>query len=224
MASAFSSHPAPDAREIADALRVHFVQHNRRVALFAAVTLVGSALMWAALYFVAQWLTLLFVTVVSEGTAPLPRGVSAIFATVAVSLLAYAWVDRRLRPDDRPRDSKPVSEILADLVLAIPRATIAAWSTFTARQCLTEPELALAAGFLARLAQLGRIALPAAGYDLPDAVTREKILLALQITGVIDVLPGKTETSILLSAQRPASLGLAASNAPSADTASRKVG
>lgn len=224
VASAFSTPHAPDARELADALRVHFVHHNRRVAIFSAVTLVASVVMWALLYFVAQWLTLLFVTVVSEGTAPLPCGVSAVFATVAASLLAYAWVDRRLRPDDRPRDSKPAAEILGDIVLAIPRATIAAWSTFTARQHLTETELALAAGFLSRLAPRGRIAMSTVGYDIPDAATREKVLLALQITGVIDVLHGKAETSILLSAQRPASLGLAASSLPSTDTASRKVG
>jgi hypothetical protein len=224
VATAFSSRAAATPREIADALRVHFAEHNRRVAIFAAVSFVVSLLLWAVLYFVAQWLTLLFVTVVSEGTAPLPRGLPVVFATVAVSLLAYAWIDRRLTPDERPRDTKTFREIVADIVLAIPRATIGAWRTVAARQHLSESELALAATFLARLDSVGRIALPSVGYDLPEPATREKILFALQITGVIDVLPGKSETAIFLSAQRPGSLGLAASSAPSAATATRNEG
>lgn len=210
--------------EIADALRVHFAQHNRRATWFAAITLAGSLLMWAALYILAHWLTLLFVTVVSEGTEPLPRGLPIVFATAMAGLLAYAWVDRRLTPDERPRDTKPFVEIAGDIVLAIPRFTISAWSTFTARQHLRDAEIDLAARFLARLMPAGRIPLPSVGYEIPEAAMRERVLFALQITGVIDVIHGREGTSILLSAQRPASLGLAASDVPSTHTASRKDG
>lgn len=198
----------PTAHEIARALRVHFAEHNRRVALIAVGTLAVSLVAWAALYFVAQWLALLFVTVVSEGTAPMPRGVAVVFAAIAASLLAYAWIDRRLRPDERPRDMKSFAEIAADMLLALPRATLGAWSTLTARQHLSDGEIALAADFLARLAAVGRLSLSAAGYDLPDPAARERVLFALQITGVIDVLHGKDGASVLLSAQHPSALGL----------------
>jgi hypothetical protein len=214
--------PAP--YEIAGALRVHFAEHNRRATLFAAGMLALSLVLWLALYFVAHWLTMLFVTVVSEGTAPVPRGVAVVFGAVAACLLAYAWVDRRLRPDERPRDVKPIAEVVADVVLGLPRMTLGAWSTFTARQKLTDTELAQAGEFLARLATAGRVPLSTAGYEMPDTVARERVLFALQITGVIDVIPGKDGTSIYLSAQRPASLGLAASAVPSAHTASRNDG
>lgn len=198
----------PTAHEIAGALRVHFAEHNRRVALFAAAAFAASLLAWAALYGIAHWLTMLFVTVVSEGTAPMPRGVPIVFGTVALSLLAYAWIDRRLRPDERPRDVKPWSDIAADVVLALPRATLGAWSTFAARQHLTDAELEQAASILSRLASAGRLPLATAGYDLPDPAARERVLFALQISGVIDILHGKDGASILLSTQHPSALGL----------------
>lgn len=224
MASADSAAGVPTPREIADALRLHFAEHNRRAEFVAAGMLAVSLVLWLLLYFVAHWLTMLFVTVVSEGTAPVPRGVTVVFGAVAASLLAYAWVDRRLRPDKRPRDVKPFAEVALDVVLGLPRLTLGAWSTFTARQHLTDAEFAQAGAFLARLATAGRVPLSSAGYDMPGVATRERVLFALQITGVIDVIPGREGTSIYLSAQRPASLGLAASNAPSARTASKNDG
>lgn len=215
---------SPGPREIAEALRLHLAEHNRRATIFAGGMLAVSLVLWLVLYFVAHWLTMLFVTVVSEGTAPVPRGVGVVFGAVVASLLAYAWVDRRLRPDERPRDVKPMSEIVADVVLGLPRMTLGAWSTFTARQHLTDADLAQAGEFLARLASTGRVPLSSAGYEMPDSGTRERVLFALQITGVIDVIPGREGTSIYLNAQRPASLGLAASAAPSAHTASQNEG
>jgi hypothetical protein len=222
--SAYSSDGAPSPREIAAALRLHLAEHNRRATLFAAGMLAVSLLLWLALYFVAHWLTMLFVTVVSEGTAPVPRGVGVVFGAVVASLLAYAWVDRRLRPDERPRDVKPFSEVALDVILGLPRLTLGAWATLTARQHLADAELVQAGEFLARLGATGRLAISTAGYEMPDAATRERVLFALQISGVIDVIPGKDGTSIYLSAQRPASLGLAASAAPSARTASQNEG
>lgn len=206
-----SSEPALTSRELAAELRLHFAEHNRRVLFLALSTLVVAAILWAGLYFIAQWLTLLAVTVIGDGTAPIPRGFSSIFATAAAALLAYAWVDRLLTPDDRPRDKKTPGEITQDIVLAIPRATFAIWSTLTARQRLSDGELAQASELLQHLTAVERLPLHAAGYDLPDPAAREKVLFALQLTRVIDIHHGKnSESTISLSAQRPDSLRLTA--------------
>ncbi len=174
-------------REIESALRLHFSRHNARVVLLAALTLAAAAVLWAALYLLAQWLTLLASVAISGEDTPVPRAFPATFAAVAAGLLGCAWLDRRLTPDERARNEKTAREILTDFVLAIPRVTLAAWGTLTAWQRLSRTDLALAAALIEQLATLHRMPLHAAGIEIPDAAAREKILFALQLTEVIDV-------------------------------------
>lgn len=202
--------PAWSSRELAAELRQHFAEHNRHVLWVALGTIAASAVVWTALYFIAQWLTLLAVTVVGDGTASLPRGFSAVFFAVAGALLIYTWIDRLLTPDSRPRDQKSSGEIAQDVILALPRATLSVWSTLTVRQHLSAAELGQAADLLQRLTAVERLPLAAAGYDLPDSAVRERVLAALEITRVIDVLRGKNETTLSLSTHRPDSLRLTA--------------
>ena len=202
--------PSPD--EIVSALRVHFAGHNRTVLLLALATLVAAIALWTTLYFLAEWLTLLALVVIRGEDAPLPHGFGVVFATATVCLLLYAWIDRRLTPNDWPRDHKPAREIAEDFLLAIPRTTLAAWSTLTVRQRLTEVEFAQAGAFLARLAAAGRLPMSAAGYDLPDAVERERVLFALRVTRIIDIDRIKGEFVIRLGDRRPELLRLGAAD------------
>jgi len=198
--------------ELARALARHLEAHNRHALLLALGTAVAALLLWVALYVVARWLTLLAVTVIGDGTAPVPRGFDAVFATAMAGLLAYAWVDRRLTPDDRPRDQKSAVEIAQDLILLIPRVTLAIFSTLGVRQRLPPPELDQAAAFLTRLAGAERLPMQAAGYDFPLAEARDRILLALQITGLIDVLHTREGAIVSLGTRLPAAFRLEPSN------------
>ena len=208
VASELSTDSAPTPAEITAALRRHFAEHNRRVLLLSLATLAGAVALWTAIYVVGQWLTLLFLTVVNGEDTALPSGFAIVYVTAAVCLLVYAWIDRRLTPNDWPRDSKPPREIVEDFLLATPRATLAVWTTLTVRQRLTESELAQAGSFLARLTEFGKLPMSVVGYDIPDVKERERVLFALQITRVIEIDLGKGESMVRLSSQRPAMLRL----------------
>jgi hypothetical protein len=159
-------------------------------------TLAVALVAWTALYFIAQWLTLLFLVAAMSEDRPLPDGFTTVFIFIAGCLIAYAWLDRRLTPDERPRDSRSRGEIATDVVLALPRFTIAAWQNLDARQHLTQAELEQAATFLTHLSSAGTLPIAAAGYDLPDPAEREKILFALELTGLLAILRTARETTL----------------------------
>lgn len=200
------SDEALSPREIAAVLRREIAGHNRRAALLALLAAVAAALLWAALYFVAHWLTLLFLTAARGVDTQVPSAFPDVFAIAAAALLAFAWMDRRLHPDDRPRDKRSPGEIALDVVLAIPRLTLAVWTTLSAWQRLGISELAQAAAFVARLVQERRIRLQSVPLEIPRERARERILYALQILQVIDVRREDGELWVTLNPLRPAAL------------------
>ena len=210
-----NSLPQPDPREIARSLRAHLARHNARVLLLSAATFAGAILLWAVLYAIAQWLTLLALVVVRGEDTSLPRGFPIVFATGALSLLAYAWIDRRLTPDDMPRDEKSAGEIAEDFLLAIPRATLAACSTLTAWQRLTPQEFALAATLLDRLSREQRVAMHSLPLDIPDEEARWRIVFALQLTQIVDMRREDRDYWLVLSPLRPPAFALRPTHASS---------
>ena len=177
----------PEPREIAASLRAHLARHNARVLLLSAATFAAAILLWTVLYVIAQWLTLLALVAARGEDTPLPRGFPTVFGAAVLCLLAYAWIDRRLTPNDMPRDDKSAGEIAEDFLLAIPRTTLAAWSTLTAWQRLTAHEFALAATFLDRLTREHRVPMHSLPLDIPDEAERWRILFALQLTEIVEL-------------------------------------
>ena len=195
-----------EPREIASSLRAHLARHNARVVLLSAATLAAAIVLWAVLYAIAQWLTLLALTIVRGEDTALPRGFPVVFAAAVFCLLAYAWIDRRLTPNDMPRDDKSVGEIAEDFLLAIPRTTLAAWSTLTAWQSLSASEFALAAAFLERLNRERRVAMHSLPIDIPDEEARWRILFALQLTQIVDLRREDRDFWIVPNPLRPQTL------------------
>lgn len=178
-------------------LRRHFAQHNRRVFLLACMTALTTLAAWAALYFLAYWLVLLVVTVDRTVEARMPASFPFVFAGVALTLCALAWVIRRLSPDEFPRDKKSIPEILLDFILTVPRMTLAIWGTLRALQFLDERELALAMQLLQRIERENTLPIYSAPLEIADERMRAKILLALQITEIIEAR--KTKDGIVLA-------------------------
>jgi hypothetical protein len=196
--------------EIESALHAHFGRHNRRVVTLSALTFAAALVLWAGLYVVAQWLTLLAAAAIAGESTPLPPRFPAFFSFGAAALMGLAVIDRWLTRDERVRDEKSGAAICMDFVLAIPRVTLDAWGTLRAWQHLSPSELALAAAFIERLAGVSRLPLHAAAIELPDPSARAKILFALQLTQVIAVQRRDGEFCITLDPLQRQSLRLPA--------------
>lgn len=197
-------------------LRAHFFRHNLRVLLLAAGTALAATACWVVLYGVCCWLLVLAFAVFELPFTRVPRGFGTLFAVAALCAVAYAWIDQRLTPNARPTDKKPVAEIAADFVLAIPRMTLAIGGTLRAWLRLSEMELRQAAELLHRLAEEKRVPMSGVRLEIPDPPTAAHVLFALQLTQIIDVRRDDTEYWLRLNTLRPAGLRLAGEGA--ADT------
>ena len=117
---------------------------------------------------------------------PVERG----FAATAVLLCVLAWMSRRLRPNEAPRDRKSFGENLMDLVLAVPRVTLAIFGTGAAAARLDESELQYAWELLRRMNEADKsVPMHQLPVEIPDARMRKKIVLALQLSGLIEIRP-----------------------------------
>jgi hypothetical protein len=173
-------------------LRAHLQRHNRRVLWLTIATFLFAAALWFALYFVTFWLFLLGHTAVSPfdfqpASGPLVRG----FAATAVVLCLFAWVARRMRPNEAARDHKSFVEHFVDVLLAVPRVTLAIFGMSTAAARLSDAELEHAWRLLVRLND-GTIPMQSLPVDIPDPSMRNRIVLALQLGDLIDIRPTST--------------------------------
>jgi len=189
-------------------LRTHFARHNRHVLLLAVLTLLGAAALWAILYGVCCWLLVLGSATFEMSLTRIPRGFAILFIVAALCAIGYAWLDRRLTPNERPTDDKRVGDVIADFVLAIPRMTLAAGGTLAAWQSVSDADLAQAATLLHRLADEKRLPISSVRLDIPDPTAALRILFALQITQIIEAHRDGNEFWLKLNALRPAALGL----------------
>ena len=111
-------------------LRGHLRRHNRLVLALTIATFIAAAALWAGLYFVVWWLFLLVGTVAKPlefqpASGPLIRG----FVATGALLCAIAYFSRLRRTDERPRDRKSFGEHFLDVLLALPRLTLAIFGT-----------------------------------------------------------------------------------------------
>jgi hypothetical protein len=190
-------------REIAEVIRQELAGHNLRVVLLALLAAAAAAILWVALYAIAYWLTLLFLTAAKGIDTSVPAEFRPAFLYAAAFLLVFAWIDRRLHPDDRPRDKRATGEIVLDFVLMIPRVTLAVGSTLTAWQPLSARELARAASFIQQLDDERRIRLQTMPLEIPSERARARILFALQLTQFIEIRREDHDLWVKLNPLRP---------------------
>ena len=192
----------------ARALREEISQHNLRVVLLAAGTVVMTAALWLLLYFVCTWIVVVALPILDKPQEQMPRGFPILFLVAALCAVVYAWVDRWLTPNERARDKKSAGEIFSELVLAIPRMTLSIGGTLAAWQKLEPSDYLQAAMLLHRIAEEKRVAMSSVRLDILDPTAALRILFALQITQVIDIQRDGQELWLKLNALRPAALRL----------------
>lgn len=189
-------------------LRTHFARHNLRVLLVAGGTLLAVVAAWFLLYFVCTWLIVFGLAVFDLPYVRIPSGFGIVFCVAAGCAVIYAWIDRRLTPNERARDEKRPSEIVEEFVLAIPRMTLAIGGTLAAWQRWEPGDFVQAATLLHRLAGSKRVPMSSVRLDIPDASAALRILFGLQLTQVIEVQREGQEFLLKLNALRPEALRL----------------
>lgn len=175
-------------------LREHFRKHNQWVLGLMAGTIVVTAALWVALYWLTWWLFILGGTALESTDfhpeqGPVMRG----FAAVAILMCGVAWVLQLMRQDARVKDRRGVPGHILDLVLMAPRMTISVFGTGRAVALLNDDDLRHAWRLLQRMRD-ARSAVPVQTLplDIPDSTMRNRIILALQLSGVIDVRAAST--------------------------------
>ncbi len=172
-------------------LREHLRRHNRWVLGITILTLLLAAGLWAGLYLAAWWLFLL------GGTAARPYDfqpdAAALFpgfAATGLVLCLWAWIAHRLRLDAAARDHKGIGEHFMDVLLAVPRMTLSIFGTGGAAARLNDRELEQAWLLLQRMSRAdGPIPMHGLPVDIPDSDMRERIVLALQLSGLVEIRP-----------------------------------
>lgn len=190
-------------------LRDHLARHNLRVLAIAAGTLLAVVGAWLLLYFVCTWLMVMGFAVLDLPYTRIPRGFGIVFVVAGLCAIAYAWIDRRLTPNERVRDEKRPLEIVSEFILAIPRMTLAIGGTLAAWQKWEPGDFLQAASLLHRLAAEKRLPMSSIRVEIPEAGAAMRILFGLQLTQVIEVQREGQEFWLKLNALRPAALRLA---------------
>lgn len=172
---------------LAAALRGEFARHNRRVLALACLTLIVAASLWYIVYAIVYWLALLGLTMIHGLDVKPPNALPALFIYSGGLLVVITALARHWSPDDSPRDHRSPLEWAADLLLAIPRATLAVWGNLSAWQRLDRGDLELAALVVDRLMREGRLPLYSLPLVIAERACRRKVIFALQLVELIEL-------------------------------------
>lgn len=186
------------AEAVPDAVRATFARHNRRALFLGVLTIVFLVAFWGVVYFFLYAATLVFLTATRGVEAQMPPHFAQLFATSAVLFLVLGLVAHQLNPRPVVRDHKSALEIVGEFLLAIPRATLAAWGNFRAYQFLDEHEMALAWQLLQKIEREKRVSLHHVPVEIADSRLREKVLIALQLVELIDFRKSDNELWLVL--------------------------
>lgn len=198
--------PLAETARLQRVLRAQIALHNFRAALLALLTAIVAAGLWFVLRAIAHWLVLLASSVLRGVDARPVADLDSVFWTAAAGLIALAWFERRLNPDERPKDHKTALEITWDFVLAVPRLTLSIWGTLRAWLRLDDQEIANAVALIERLEDEPRLFLSQLPLEIPDSERRFRILFALQLLQIVDIRREDRELCVRLNPLRPPAL------------------
>ena len=196
---AFSATTAPaiDADAAPRALRRYFARHNRQALFLALLSLGASALLWAFIYAVVFWLTLVVLTISrSLNQATLlqvnDRHLISVhfpwwFAVGACLTLVTAAVVRQRVRVARLREARLyLLWVIVELFMAVPNVTFSIWGNLLALTRLRRREAAKAWQLLARIHQEGgRMNLANVRQEIDDENTLRHVMCGLQLVGLI---------------------------------------
>ena len=168
------------------ALRAHLREHRLNVLTASALALIFSAIGWGVLYGGLYWVTMFLQTTLHGGDAVVPKVFHSAFEVCALGLLLVAIVDAYINPHERQVDDRPTIEHIGDILLFLPRLTLAAAQNFKVWLRISSAEIPIAAQLMDRLRQKN-VPLHTLPLDIPNKRTRARVLVALQVSNLAEV-------------------------------------
>lgn len=203
MISSANEDAASPAIDPADAatrrLRRYFAQHNRQALFLATLSLGASVVLWALIYALVYWFSLVATTVsrslnadtISQVNNPdlLGTHFSEWFALGAgASLVVAAIVRQRVRVAWLREARLYLLWVLVELFMAVPNVTFAVWGNLSAITRLRRREAREAWRLLERIHQEGgRMKLANLRQEIDDARTLRRVMFGLQLVGLVAV-------------------------------------
>jgi hypothetical protein len=199
-------------------LRLYFRRHNIQAFTLALFSLVASAILWALIYVLIYWFSLVGATLSrSFNPATLLQidspdlvgpNFPLYFAGGALASLVIAQLVRRRWRPERLREARfYFLWILAELLLSVPNATFAIWGNLSAITRLRRRDAFAAARLLECLDRSeGRLSLGSLRVEIEDEKTLSRVLFSLQVAGLVSVR--ERERGWFLCLEKPGTLAL----------------
>jgi len=175
------------------ALHRKIAAHNRLVTLTALSSSVAVILMWVVLYFLTHWFFTMLSTVVKGVEAEVPQRIDRTFALAVIIEFGAYFLARRSGFYHRLRDERGLLSTGLELCLIPARATVGTVLNFRNRIRFTEEDLVSATDFLVRVVRAGKLPASAVPVEIPNEVSRERVLHALLLLNLIYIRQGKEE-------------------------------
>ena len=186
-------------QRLKEALRRKIASHNRLVRLSTIGAVLGVAIMWGFLYFLANWLPVFFVTIVKGVDAEVPANLHRSILVFFTFWMLVGLIDRLVRARRAESlNATPMESALGTLLIP-PRVTFSIWDNVRNRIWLSEYELEHASDFLERLYARGKMQMQSVPVELPDEHSRERILTALRLTDLVRELEVKKTDYLALT-------------------------
>ena len=173
--------------QVPKAMRAYFRQHNRRVIGIASLMLGLSLALWGLLYFLFYWSVLFVLSLVQGIEAQAPDEFSSRFLMIAGGLCGLSLLHQNFWPHPKIGDRKNAFATAIDVIFAVPNMTISALYTLAAYRSLGEGELFAAWRLLGAIAREGSLPMQQVPLEVPGNSTRNNVLMALQLSGLIEV-------------------------------------
>jgi len=179
-------------------VRAAVARHNRRVAAVCTVTLSAAIVAWCFAYEIFTWLSLLLASVAQGLDAKMPRHLPVIAIYIGGALFLIALALRAFPRDERAVDRRSWMAVLSDVVLALPRLTIAAWTNLTAWQRLSKGEFEHATHLIDHLREQPVLPVAQLLVIIPDKPVCRRIVLALQLAQLVELKRRQGVTALAL--------------------------
>jgi hypothetical protein len=171
-----------------------FAEHNRSCWAAAFLSVLGTGLAWLFFFALFTGAVLVFETVRTGSTDLMrpPPWYWIVGASLAGALLLLGAVDRWRKRYQLPPDRPIIGwHLFPEFLLLPPKMTFAIWDHLAARVNLSSHDKADAWSLLQTIYLNRRIELWQLAQEIPDERRRNRLLIALQLTGWIDLHRGE---------------------------------
>jgi hypothetical protein len=184
-------------------LRSHVRSHNVSVIAASGVALLVSGVGWLLLYGAASWFTIIGNTIRMLGDAGLPASFHTVCFTVFAIIMGFTALDAWLFPHEEAIDRRTIFGHACDLVLFLPRITLASIYNFSAWARLPFGAMPYAARLLTRLRAEHRVPMYELPLEVPDDAMRERILAVFELTQLTEIRQERGQLYLRWSALAP---------------------